>query len=196
MGKRRSTRLPALKDWHLWSEVTRSVSPLRRGVSRVAAASQVPAGGAASGDPGSTGPARAPRPVRQNSVPTPAAAPVAPPPSRQTLDPRLRRRLARGQASIDATLDLHGMTQAEAQEALQRFLPSRAARGDRTVLIITGKGMRQVDGARGKPGVLRTMLPRWLGEPALSSLVAGWETASQAHGGGGAFYVRLKRAGR
>ena len=80
------------------------------------------------------------------------------------------KRLRRGQIDIDATIDLHGMRQNEAREALQRFVPARVTRGDRTVLVITGKGLRKADGPEGmERGVLRAMLPVWLSEPGLSS---------------------------
>ncbi len=38
------------------------------------------------------------------------------------------------------------------------------------------------------------MLPIWLNSSALAPLVAGWQVSAQAHGGEGAYYVRLKRA--
>ena len=70
------------------------------------------------------------------------------------------------------------------------------ARGDRTVLVITGKGLKKVNGDPRtiiERGVLRTMLPIWLNSPELSQLVAGWDQSAQGHGGAGAWYVRLKR---
>ena len=38
------------------------------------------------------------------------------------------------------------MRQAEAHAALTRFVHARAARGDRTLLVITGKGLKKVNG--------------------------------------------------
>lgn len=103
----------------------------------------------------------------------------------------------RGQLPIDATIDLHGLRQAEAHAALCRFIAARHRRGDRTVLVITGKGLKKMGyGAIEQRGVLRTMLPIWLTEPALNFMVAGWEVSAQSHGGEGAYYVRLKRAER
>jgi DNA-nicking Smr family endonuclease len=103
----------------------------------------------------------------------------------------------RGQIEIDGTLDLHGMRQAEAHRALGRFVAARSARGDRTILVITGKGLKKVDGDAARiieKGVLRAMLPVWLSEPALAPMIAGWSPAAQGHGGEGAFYVRLRRS--
>jgi len=100
---------------------------------------------------------------------------------------------------IDGTLDLHGMRQDEAYAALTRYLRARAARGDRTILVITGKGLKKVDGDPTnivERGVLRTMLPIWLSSPELMPLVAGWDQSAQGHGGEGAWYVRLRRQER
>jgi DNA-nicking Smr family endonuclease len=113
------------------------------------------------------------------------------------IEPRMRRRLGRGQIEIDGTIDLHGMRQAEAHAALTRFIHARSARGDRTLLVITGKGLKKVDGNAAiivERGVLRSMLPIWLSEPGLAPLVAGWNVSAQGHGGEGAYYVRLRRA--
>lgn len=118
-------------------------------------------------------------------------------PGGRVIEPRIRRRLMRGQLPIDATIDLHGLRQAEAHAALCRFVAARHRRGDRTVLVITGKGLKKVGyGTIEQRGVLRTMLPIWLSEPALSPMVAGWEVSAQSHGGEGAYYVRLKRSDR
>jgi len=113
------------------------------------------------------------------------------------IEPNLRRKLQRGHIEIDGTLDLHGMRQVEAHAALQRFIHARVARGDRTVLVITGKGLKKLDRDAAvivEAGVLRSMLPIWLSEPGLAPMVAGWDPAAQSHGGEGAFYVRLRRA--
>jgi DNA-nicking Smr family endonuclease len=111
----------------------------------------------------------------------------------------MRRKLMRGRIEIDGTLDLHGMRQNEARSALNRFLTARWTRGDRTILVITGKGLKKLDDAGTQiieRGVLRSMLPIWLAEPGLAPIVAGWDYSAQMHGGEGAFYIRLRRADR
>ncbi|HEX2255090.1 MAG TPA: Smr/MutS family protein, partial [Afifellaceae bacterium] len=95
----------------------------------------------------------------------------------------------RGAAEPEARLDLHGMRQASAFHALVAFLRQAQARGDRTVLVITGKGRA----ADEESGVLRRAVPMWLAEPQFRQLVVGYESAAQRHGGEGAFYVRLRR---
>jgi DNA-nicking Smr family endonuclease len=102
----------------------------------------------------------------------------------------MRQRVARGREAIDARMDLHGLTQAEAHAALARFLHSASGRGARLVLIITGKGGRSGGSER---GVLRRQVPHWLALPEFRDLVIGFEDAHLAHGGEGALYVRLRR---
>lgn len=100
---------------------------------------------------------------------------------------REKRELARGQAAIDARIDLHGMTQSQAYAALCSLLQRAQASGAKFVLVITGKG----SGAFG--GVLRRQVPQWLALPEFRPFVAGYDVAHTGHGGEGALYVRLRR---
>lgn len=108
------------------------------------------------------------------------------------LDRRTQQKLQRGQMPIDATIDLHGMTQAEAHSALNGFIDRQYRLGRRCVLVITGKGSVSVDGSR-EPGVLRKNTPRWLSEPANRDKILGHASARQNHGGSGAMYVLLRK---
>lgn len=110
------------------------------------------------------------------------------PPPPAGLDRRSADRLRRGRMEIEARLDLHGLTQAAAQPALEAFLAKAQRRGLRCVLVITGKGRSGED-----PGVLRRMVPRWLAEPPNSTRVLALAPARVQHGGGGALYVLLRR---
>ena len=128
----------------------------------------------------------------------PASRAKAPPPL-APLDKRLMRRIARGRSAIDRSIDLHGMTQAEAHDALRGFLAGAQARGDRLVVVVTGKGGARREGAGSwseAPGVLRRSVPHWLHAPDLRAVVLGFEEAGRAHGGAGALYVRLRRSER
>jgi len=186
MAKRSGSKTPLLPDFHLWTEVTDTVLPLKpRRRTRLKAALPLP-------------PAGLPptRPLRIFSQPAyqsdnaPGGAPVG------AIEPKLRQKLGRGRVPIDGTLDLHGMRQEEAYAALTRFVTARAARGDRTVLVITGKGLKKLNGDPAtivERGVLRTMLPIWLNSPELKPMVSGWDQSAQSHGGEGAWYVRLRR---
>ena len=104
--------------------------------------------------------------------------------------------MARGTLAIDGRIDLHGMTQMAAHDRLHRFLRDAQAGGARIVLVITGKGRPgSEDGAPGEErGVLRRRVPQWLAEPAVRGIVLGFEEAHRSHGGGGALYVRIRKA--
>jgi len=115
--------------------------------------------------------------------------PVPPPPleSLSNLDGRNAERLRKGKLPVEAVLDMHGLYQGDAHAALVSFVTRCYAVQRRCVLVITGKG----DG-RGK-GVLKSNLPRWLGEPSLRQCIVAVTPAAPQHGGGGAFYLYLKR---
>jgi len=87
---------------------------------------------------------------------------------------------------IEARLDLHGMTQAEAHQALHAFIERQARLGARCLLVITGKG-------RGGDGVLRAALPGWLNAGPIRAKVLAIFPAQPKDGGSGAVYVYLKR---
>ena len=128
----------------------------------------------------------------QKAAPLPAPSkspPLAPPLT--PLGRRLKQRVARGKEAIDARLDLHGLTQAQAHSALLHFLRNAHARDARLVLVITGKGQRSE--SERERGVLRRHVPQWLGLPEFRSYVVGFEDAHIAHGGEGALYVRLRK---
>lgn len=104
-------------------------------------------------------------------------------------------RMTRGKLKPEARIDLHGMTLAEAHPALIRFVLSAHARGLRLVLVVTGKGRdRDEGGPIPVPrGALRHQLPLWLAQPPLAAAVLQLAEAHRRHGGGGAFYVYLRR---
>lgn len=91
--------------------------------------------------------------------------------------------------SIDARIDLHGMTQDVAHRKAIGFINSSYARGLKTVLIITGKG-----NASSSEGILQKNLPRWLSaDNTAAKHIAGISPAPRELGGSGAFVVTLKR---
>ena len=179
-------------DLHLWHEIAGTVAPLKQRARRPLMQ--------LGNDTLPVPPANQPTPKRpQISAPMPSYQSDGRPgrPPGHGIEPRMKKRLQRGTLEIDGKIDLHGMRQVEAHAALTRFIHARVARGDRTILVITGKGLKKLrDDATTiiEAGVLRTMLPVWLSEPGLAPLIAGWDVAAQHHGGQGAYYVRLRPA--
>lgn len=113
------------------------------------------------------------------------------------VDRKTAERFRRGDYPIDAQIDLHGMSRERARMALGGFLKSQHERGSRCVLAITGKGPRKDMQAGAAQdivrGVLREMVPHWLAEPGMRPLVLAFDAARPKHGGGGAFYILLRR---
>lgn len=157
-------------------------------------------------------------PLKSGETPTPLNTPppipkparkvqfvANPPPARKVthshkdasqLDGRTDGRLRRGRMEPDRTIDLHGMTAAAAQSALTSFLLASRSGGARLVLVITGKGTiagKDHHGMPRRPGVIRESLPMWLSMPPLAGMVVKTVSAHPKHGGGGAFYVYLRR---
>ncbi len=89
---------------------------------------------------------------------------------------------------IDRRLDLHGLTENVAHAALDRAVTAAWRDGARVLLVITGKGSVKDGG-----GILRRNLPRWLAAGDNARHILRIETAQPQHGGGGAFYVLLRR---
>ncbi|PZN28126.1 MAG: DNA mismatch repair protein MutS [Proteobacteria bacterium] len=95
-------------------------------------------------------------------------------------------RLRRGQYTVDAEIDLHGLTGAQAKEALREFIAEATASGLGCVRVIHGKGRRS--GHRGP--VLKHVVNHWLQR---SDSVLAFGSARPVDGGTGAVYVLLQR---
>lgn len=96
------------------------------------------------------------------------------------------RKISKGRLSIDARIDLHGMTQVQAHHTLLNFVQDSYNASLKIVLVITGKG-------RISEGVLRNAVPNWLSENMFSTYISGFRTAHASHGGSGALYVRIRK---
>jgi len=98
---------------------------------------------------------------------------------------RILRRLRRGQYSIGAELDLHGMTVDVARRALTDFLAECHLRACTGARIIHGKGRR----SRNDGPVLKGKVERWLRQ---RDDVIAYCSARSVDGGTGALYVLLR----
>lgn len=94
------------------------------------------------------------------------------------------RKLRRGQFSVGAELDLHGLRSEDARLALAEFLQAVRNRRVRCVRIIHGKGYRS--GPRGP--ILKQRLNGWLRQ---RDEVIAFCSARAVDGGTGAVYVLL-----
>jgi DNA-nicking Smr family endonuclease len=105
------------------------------------------------------------------------------------LDPRLLRRLRRGDFAWQAHLDLHGLTAAAARTEVDGFLTAAARAGHRCVLIVHGRGLNSKD----QTPVLKERLKSWLARGSAARIVLAFATARPCDGGAGALYVLLRR---
>ena len=171
-------RLPA-DERGLWRRAMHDVAPLRgRGAER---------------DRGRPGRIAGETPAVQVTAPAappgrthPVSEPLPPLDRFAGIDRATAERLKRGRYPVEARLDLHGMTQAEAHTALAGFVARSRAAGRRCLLVITGHG-------RMSGGILKAAVPRWLGEPELRRHVLAIAPAQPDSGGSGALYVLLRR---
>lgn len=84
-----------------------------------------------------------------------------------------------------ASLDLHGKTAAEAEEAVRKFLKTCSQAGLEKVLVIHGKGNHSA-GEEVLPDLVRRLLES-------DSLAGNFGPADKNHGGRGATWVRIRK---
>jgi DNA-nicking Smr family endonuclease len=184
------------EDHALWDEVKRSIAPLK--LKKAGKAKSKPAMVA-------TTKARLAEARTHVTHHTPVLSRPArtPPPPLASFDRRTAQKLNRGQSEPDARLDLHGEGVETARIKLLHFLASERHQGSRLVLVITGKGSspfarHTLHGmshfhSPEREGRLRREVPLWLHEEGFRIHAVGFQPAHPRHGGGGAFYVRLRR---
>lgn len=115
-------------------------------------------------------------------------------PRGDTLDGSWDKRIQKGDLQPDVSIDLHGETLATAHVRLNRGLDAAIRRGDRVVLLVTGKPA--ADNPRLPPtsrGVIRASVADWLAASHFSDRIAAIRNAHPRHGGAGALYVILRR---
>jgi DNA-nicking Smr family endonuclease len=105
------------------------------------------------------------------------------------LDPRVVRRLRKGEMAIQAHLDLHGLLKDQAKAELEEFLIHSRHDGKRCVLVVHGRGLHSKDNVP----VLKEALRRWMNTARFARHVLAFATARSHDGGAGAVYVLLRR---
>ncbi len=171
----------------LWQRVISSVTPMPRAVP-VPPAPVVPF----------VAPAPVAEPVAARKVkgrvpPLRQPAPPPPKPPRDTLDGSWERRLARGLVAPESAIDLHGHTLASAHAMLDQGLDRAIARGDRVLLLITGKPPRPESERPHARGAIRAAVGDWLAASRHADAIAAVRGAHPRHGGHGALYIILRR---
>ncbi len=108
---------------------------------------------------------------------------------REGLQHGVFRKLKQGRYEIDARLDLHRMTVQQARREVYAFVRDSCQYDLRTVLILHGKGRRNLE----NPALLKSYAAKWLQE--LEEVIA-YHSAQKRDGGVGAVYVMLKKSER
>ena len=198
MAPRKSSVKPAplIPDQEVWQQVVQSARPLKKAANVVpqplAPLPKVykPEGAGAAAYAAAEAKQKTPLPAhgphgRHSEKPAPQ------------MDKRLRQRFERGELPVEARIDLHGLTLANAERALSKFLRDGIAQQKRCLLVITGKGSIRSDNEieimqKGR-GVLRAWLPDYLRRGPWRDQILGVAPARKEMGGAGAFYVLLRR---
>ena len=172
----------------LWARVMATVKPLR----------PVPAAVAKPAAP--VVPVKATKPSKALTRAVAGARPVtvkpvapAPSPRQNTLDGSWDKRLTRGVVSPDSSIDLHGHTLSSAHALLDDGLSRAIARGDRVLLLVTGKPPRPESERPHARGAIRAAIADWLAASRHADAIAAVRGAHPRHGGQGALYIVLRR---
>ncbi|WP_188656732.1 Smr/MutS family protein [Sphingomonas metalli] len=139
-----------------------------------------------------TPPAREPP---RMSVRTARTAPTPPRPvaAANTLDASWNRKLTRGIVLPDSSIDLHGHTLASAHALLDQGLDRAIRRGDRVLLLVTGKPPRPDSERPHARGAIRAAVADWIAASRHADAIAAVRGAHPRHGGLGALYIVLRR---
>ena len=167
---------------HLWAKVMATVKPLRA----VSVAAHLP---------------EPPPPPAARAI---AAMPMAgsdrtrsmPPAGRvaaNTLDGSWDKRILKGMIMPDSSIDLHGHTLASAHAMLDDGLDRAIRRGDRVLLLVTGKPPRPESERPHARGAIRAAVTDWLAASRHADSIAAVRGAHPRHGGQGALYLVLRR---
>ena len=104
------------------------------------------------------------------------------------------RRIKNGKIIIEGTLDLHGLSLAEAESMLRLYVGDGFRQKKRLLLIITGKGSNSKPNIHGKTLTIKSELKNWLSDSFYSDKVQYISKALDRHGGEGAYYFFLKKS--
>jgi DNA-nicking Smr family endonuclease len=103
------------------------------------------------------------------------------------VSPRMAERLHRGEFSIQAHIDLHGLGVEEARLAFEDFLRESVIRNRRSLLVIHGRGLS----SPGEP-ILKAKMTEWLTRGPWRKWVIAYSSARLCDGGAGATCILLR----
>jgi len=104
------------------------------------------------------------------------------------IHPEITKRLHRGDFSIQAHLDLHGLIVEEAKGIFDQFMKWAVTYGKTGVLVIHGRGLS----SPAEP-VLKGKVVEWLTHGSWRKWVVAYSSARKCDGGAGATYVLLRQ---
>ncbi len=113
--------------------------------------------------------------------------------SANTLDGTWDRQLSRGLVTPESTVDLHGHSLTSAYDRLDRGLAQAIGRGDRVLLLVTGKPPARESERPHARGAIRAAVGDWLAASRHAGRIAAVRPAHLRHGGTGALYIVLRR---
>lgn len=99
------------------------------------------------------------------------------------------KRLRQGKYPLEARLDLHRRTVAQARRDVYQFVEDCVNNDIRTAVLVHGKGDRTPD----NQATLKSYINKWLKE---LDLVMAFHSAQRQHGGLGAVYLLLRKSER
>jgi DNA-nicking Smr family endonuclease len=186
-------RTLAPEEAALWKRVIATVTPLAK---PKAAPVQTPAPTEAPVVSPSAKAVR-PAPVVRKPEAKPPRTLARPLPARReesnTLDGSWDRKLSRGLISPESSIDLHGHSLSGAYDRLDHGLDHAIRRGDRVLLLVTGKPPRPESERPHARGAIRAAVGDWLASSRHADRIAAVRGAHPRHGGTGALYIILRR---
>lgn len=108
------------------------------------------------------------------------------------IHPVILEKLRGGHFSVQAYLDLHGLTVREAEEAVEEFISESSALRYRCVLLVHGRGLNSKD----QIPVLKKRLETILLRGPVKKKILAFTSARPHDGGAGASYVLLRAKSR
>ena len=102
--------------------------------------------------------------------------------------PSVAKRLHRGDFSIQAHVDLHGLRVDDARETFEAFLDWAVTTGRRGVLVVHGRGLSSPS----EP-ILKNKVKEWLTRGPWRKWVVAYCSARKCDGGAGATYLLLRQ---